>query len=163
MQAAQKIAKNRVNFSDSLTACDIGKVNKGTKQPFRNEPGKTEIKERLKFASTDLLSPVMPAARANYRFMVRYSDHYTKFKVVDFISTKDKALTTLVKYVQDFVMLLGLSLLYLHAIGGGVFTFDYYHDHSKTTVIIQLFNSPNTPEQNDLSERDGCTTMDVAL
>ena len=47
MQAAQNIAETGVNFTDSLTACDICKNNKGTKQSIHNEPDKTEITERL--------------------------------------------------------------------------------------------------------------------
>ena len=58
--------------------------------------------------------------------MAKCSDHYTKFKVVDFISTKDKVLTTLVKFVQDLLMPLGLCLLHLRVDGGSEFIADYY-------------------------------------
>ena len=53
---------------------------------------------------TDFLGYVTPTARRNYRFMVKCSDHSTKFKVIYFILTKDKPLSTLVKFVQDSVM-----------------------------------------------------------
>ena len=79
--------------------------------------------------------------------MAKCSDHFTKFKVVYPILTKDKALTTLVRFVQDFVMPLGTSPPNLRANGGGEFIADYYHDYCKTTAI---------------SERDGCTIMGVA-
>ena len=46
MQAARNIAEAEVIFSDSLTACDICKINKGIKQSIRNEPGTTEFTER---------------------------------------------------------------------------------------------------------------------
>ena len=51
--------------------------------------------------------------------MSKYSDHYTKFKVVYFISTKDNMLTTLFKFVQDFVMPLELRVQNLRTGGGG--------------------------------------------
>ena len=161
IQAARNIAETGVNFTDSLTACDICTINKGAKQPTRNKPGKTEITERLQLVSTDLLGPVTPAARGIYHFMAKYSNHFTKFKAVYFIPTKDMALTTLVKVVQDLVMPLGLRLQHLRADGGGEFIADYYRDYCETTAIIQQFSSPNTPEQNGLSERDGRTIMDV--
>ena len=88
------------SFTVSLTACDICKFNKGAKQPIRNKPGKAEIMERFQLVSTDLLGSVTPAVRGNSRFKVNYSDDYTKFKAFYFTSTKDKALTTLVKSVQ---------------------------------------------------------------
>ena len=94
--------------------------------------------------------------------MVKYSDHFSKFKAIYFISSKDHALTTLVKFVQDLVMPLGLRLQHLRADGGGEFIAGYYREYCKTTAIIQQFSSPNTPEQNGLSERDGRTIMDIA-
>ena len=94
----------------------------------------------------------------DYRFVAKYSDHFNKFKAVYFISTK--ALTTLAKFVPDLVMPLGLQ--YLRVDGGSELTADYYRDYSKSTAIIQQFSSPNSPEQNGPSERDGRTIMDVA-
>ena len=101
-------------------------------------------------------------ARTNYPFTTKYSDHYTNFKVVYFISTKDKALTTLVKFVQDFVMPLRLHLQHLRADGGGEFIADYYGDYCKTTTILQQFSSPNAPKRNGLNKRGGRMLMDVA-
>ena len=108
------------------------------------------------------MSPVTLAAHGNYSFMAKWSDRYTNFKAVYFFSTQDKALTALVKFVQDFVIPLGLRLQYLHADGGVEFITDYNRDCCKTPVIIQQFSSPNTPEYNGLSERDGATIMDAA-
>ena len=108
------------------------------------------------------MGPATPAARGNCRFMAKYSDHYTKITAVYFISTKDKALTTLFKFVQDLVMPLGLHLQHLRADGGAVFTADYYREYCKTTAVMQQFRLSNTPEQNGLSELDGRTIMDAA-
>ena len=154
MQAARNITETGVNFTDSIVACNVCKIKKGTKQPIHNKPDKTEIPERLQLFSTDLLGHVTPTARGNYRFLVKCSDHYTKFKAVYLFLKKDKSLATLVKLVQDFVIPLRLGLLHLRADSGGDFTVDYYHDYYKTTMIIQQFSSPNTSEQNGLSERE---------
>ena len=162
MEAAWDIAETGVTFTDSLTTCDICKISKYTEQPFRNKPGKTEMMKWLQFVRTDLLRPVTPAARLNYRFMSKYTDHCTKFKAVYFISTKNNALATLVKIVQGFVIPLGRYLLQLRADGSGEFIADYYRDYCKTTVVIQQFNSPNTTEKNGVGERDGQTIKDVA-
>ena len=119
MQVARNMVETGVNFIGLLTASDIREINKGTKQPIRNEPGKTEV-----LVSTNLLGPVTPMACGNYGFMVNCADHFTKFKAVCFISEKDKALTTLVKYVQDLVMPLGLRLLHLRGDSVGDFIVD---------------------------------------
>ena len=160
MQAAQNIAETGLHFNDSLTACDIYKINKGPKQPIHNGSGKSEITERLQLVSTDLLGSVTLAARGNYRFITKYFDHYTRFKAVYLISAKDKALTTLVKFVQDFVMPLGLRLQHLWADGGNEFVADYSRGYCKTTASMQQFSPPKTPEYNGISERDGLRGRD---
>ena len=157
MQAARNIAETVLKFTDSLIACDIYNINNGTKHSICFDPSKTEITQRLLLVSADLLGPLIPAARRNYRFMAKCFNHYTVFKVVPFISTKDTALITEVKFVQDFVMPLRLRLLHL-----GKFTADYYHAFCKAPATIQQFNSPNTPVNNSLSEWDGRTIMNVA-
>ena len=91
--------------------------------------------------------------------MANYSDHYIKFNTIYFILAKDKALTTLAKFVKKLVMPLGVHLLHLHADGGGQIIDDYYRDYYKTTAINQHFH---IPELNSLCNRNGSTIMDVA-
>ena len=78
-------------------------------------------------------------ARGNYRFMAKYSDHYTRFKAIYFISTKDTAVTTLIIFVQAFVMPAGPRLLHLRVDGGGEFIADYYRDYLKTIGSDTLY------------------------
>ena len=59
-------------------------------------------------------------------------------------------------------MPLGLRLQHLRTDGSDEFIVDYYRDFCKTTVIIQQWTSPNTPEQHGLSKRDRRTVMDEA-
>ena len=75
MQATWNIAKTGVNFADSLTVCNIYKINTGTKQPIRGKPGKTDITDRLQLVSTDLLGSGIPAARVDYQLIAMYSNH----------------------------------------------------------------------------------------
>ena len=152
IQAAQNIAETRFKITESLTVCDICKIKKGTKEPTRNE-GKTESTERPQLLSADLLGTVTPAVRGNYHFMAKYSDHYTKFEAIYLISTKDKVLTTLVKFVQDLVMLLGLRLQHLRADGDG----ELFHCRLLPRLLQDHGNNlaDHLPEQKSLSERDG--------
>ena len=55
-----------------------------TKQSIRNKLCKIDIAERLQLISTDLLGPVTPMTRGNYRFMAKYADHYTTLKELYF-------------------------------------------------------------------------------
>ena len=96
------MAEVGVNFIDMRTACNIHKIKNGIKQQFFNKPDKIDVTERIQVVSPDFISFVMPAARGNSLFMAKCSDHYNKLKAVYFIWTKDKKLTTLVQFVQDF-------------------------------------------------------------
>ena len=69
---------------------------------------------------------------------------------------------TLIKFVQDLVIPLGLRLQALRVDSAGDYIGDYYNDYCKNTAIILRFSSSNTPKQNGLSEWDGPTIMDVA-
>ena len=51
-------------------------------------------------------------------------------------------------------MFFRLRLQHLRADSSGEFIADYYADCRKTTLSIQQFRSPNTPEQNGVGERD---------
>ena len=104
--------------------------------------------DRRQLISTNGWGSVISAARENYCFTAKYSDHCTKFNVVYLISTKNKTLTVLVKSVQALAIPLGLRLLHLRNDDKDKLIADFYHDYYKTTVIIQQFSQPNTPEQN---------------
>ena len=155
MQAARNIAEIGVNFTDSLTACDMYNINNGIKQLIRNNPGKTEITGRLQLVSPVLLGPVTPAARGDYRFMAKCSDHYTKFKAIYIIPTKDKALTTLVKLMQDFVIPLGLCLQHLRA-DGTALPKSLWGKITATAVFL-----PNRPPSKTLSLWEGHPLLSV--
>ena len=59
-------------------------------------------------------------------------------------------------------MLLEIYLHRLRADGGSEFIADHYRNYCKAKAIMQQFSSPNTPEYNGLSKRDGRTIMGVA-
>ena len=156
MQAARNIAARGVNFIDSLTACDICKINKSSNQPIRTKQGKTEITESLQLISADRLGPVSPLARGNYWFMAKYADHYTKFNAVYFLSRTDKALTTLVNTCPALPPVLACRRR------------RRVHRRLLQQVLQDHIDYPevqithHTPERNGLRERNGRTVMDVA-
>ena len=92
--------------------------------------------------------------------MANNSDYYTKFKAVNFISTKDMALTTLGTYpcLSGFASNIFVPMVVMSSPPTTI----KYCNYCKTTAIIQQSSSPTTPEENGLSERDGRATMNVA-
>ena len=140
MQGARNMAEVGVNFTDMRTACNIYKIKNDIKQQFFTKPGKIDIMERIQVVSPDLICFVTPAARGYSLFMAKCTDHYAELKAVYFIWTKDKKLTTLVQFVQDFVMSPGLRLQHLRADGCGEYIANCYCDYSKTKMTILQFD-----------------------
>ena len=106
-------------FARSITAPDSRFARTGQNQ----DHGATSV------VSTSLMSLVTPVACWNYRFIVKNSNHYTNFKAIYFISTKEKVLTPTVKFMQDLVLPLRLRLLHFRVDGGGRLIANYYRDY----------------------------------
>eukprot|EP00903_Cladosiphon_okamuranus_P017943 g16510.t1 len=108
----------------------------------------------LDLVSTDLLGPVSPTAIGGFNYMAKFTDHASRLKAVFFIAKKNDALASLVNFVQDIAIPLGLRVEYLRSDNGGEFVNSKFRHYCKTTGIIQQFSSPHTPQQNGISERD---------
>ncbi|CAN0579923.1 unnamed protein product, partial [Laminaria digitata] len=137
MAKVKNIAESGVNFSDSLSACDMCKISKSTQ---RNHPKKSRpdpASERLKLVSTDLLGPVTPKAIGSYSYMAKYTDHHTRLKAVYFIYKKSDTPHTLCKFIQDLAIPLGLRVQHLRSDNGGEYISSSFRDYCKTTGIQQ--------------------------
>ena len=93
--------------------------------------------------------------------MAKFTDHFTRFKVVYFIKTKDYTLTTLCKFIQDVAIPLGLRVQRLRSDRGGEYIADHFRKYCETTGILQEFTAPYSPQGNGISERDGRTILKV--
>ncbi|CAN0051570.1 unnamed protein product, partial [Sphacelaria rigidula] len=105
----------------------------------------------------DLSGPFSPTALGGYKCMAKFTDQYSRPKVVYFIKAKSEALSTLVKYIQDLAIPLGLGVHRLRSDRGDENIADYFRRYCKTTGILQEFSSPHSPQQNGMSERNGRT------
>ena len=68
--------------------------------------------------------------------MAKFTDHYSRLKVVYFIKAKSEALSTLVKYIQDVAIPLGLRVHRLRSDRGGEYIADYFRRYRKTIGIL---------------------------
>ena len=81
--------------------------------------------------------------------------------VVYLIRTKDEAIDTLERFIDDIVIPNGFRLERLRSDCGGEYTAEYYKKFCKTIGIVQEFTAPATPQQNGISERAGRTLMNI--
>lgn len=105
-----------VDFTNSITACDTFRINKSTQRKHSKKTSSSNIIERLQLVSTDLL--LTPAAIRGYKYMAKYTDHYSRLKPVYFVTKKHEALSTLCNFVQDLPFPLGLRVQFLHSDNG---------------------------------------------
>ena len=77
------------------------------------------------------------------------------------IQSKDKAIDTLSYLIQDYVIPLGTRIQRLRCDKGGESTAGYFRQFCKQTGIEQELAAINTPQQNEISQRDGRTIMNM--
>ena len=161
LEQVSRIDGSGVVLRDSFSACGTCKINKSTQQNHPKTVNTDGITRRLQLVSTDLLGPVSPTAIGGYNYMAKFTDHSSRLKAVYFIAKKSDALSSLVNFVQDIAIPLGLRVEYLRSDNGGEFVSSEFRHYCKTTGIVQQFSSPHTPQQNGISERDGRTIMNM--
>eukprot|EP00903_Cladosiphon_okamuranus_P021648 g19902.t1 len=110
-----------VVLRDSFSACGTCKINKSTQQNHPKTANTDNITCRLQLVSTDLLGPVSPTAIGGFNYMAMFTDHASGLKAVYFIAKKSDALSSLVNFVQDIAIPLGLRVEYLRSDNGGEF------------------------------------------
>ena len=85
-------------------------TNKSTQQNHPKTANADYITERLQLVSTDILGPVTPTAIGGFKYMAKFTDYFSRLKAVYFIKSKDEALTTLCKFIQDLALPLVLRV-----------------------------------------------------
>eukprot|EP00752_Nemacystus_decipiens_P015617 g13940.t1 len=149
-----------VKFQDALQPCKTCKLGKSAQQ---NHPKTSTVTTTLPFelVYTDLAGPFKPQAKDGSRYISKFSDHHTRWKAAYPIASKDKALDTLIYFIQDYVITTGNRIQRLRCDKGGEYMADYYRNYCKETGIQMEFAATNTPQQNGVSERDGRTILNM--
>lgn len=160
VRAVAKIPGAGVSITDPMTKCDTCYVNKSVQQAHP----KTTVHKAvapLQRVYTDLIGPLSPAAKGGYMYISKFSDEFTRFRAFYLIHSKEEAINTLIRFVQDLAIPHGRRVLCLRSDGGGEYRAKYYERYCKQTGIIQEFTATNTPQQNGISERDGRTILNM--
>ncbi|CAB1110927.1 unnamed protein product [Ectocarpus sp. CCAP 1310/34] len=147
-----------------MAPCETCKIQKST-LPKRNTLTKTAQHTAVQPCQrvyTDLLGPISPPAKGGYNYVSKFTDEYSRMNIVYLIRSKDEAINTLDRFIQDIVIPNGFRLERLRNDNGGEYSSEYYRDFCKTIGIVQEFTVPATPQQNGIiSERAGRTLMNI--
>lgn len=156
LREAADIRESGIVVRESLSQRNTCALDKSArkKHPQTEEYKITMPLERVHM---DLLGPVYPAAEDGMQYVSKSTDEFTRFMAVYVIHSKNEALDTLTRYMQDLAIPNGLRVQHLRSNGGGEYRASIYRQLCSQTGIQQEFMASNTPHQNGMSERDGRT------
>ena len=160
LKATADIKETGVVLKDEYTPCKTCKIQKSTQKKHPKSTKNTAV-QPCQRVYTDLLGPITPTAKGGYNYVSKFTDEYSRMNVVYLIKTKNEAIDTLTRFVQDIVIPNGFRLERLRSDCGGEYTAEYFRKYCKQTGIVQEMTAPATPQQNGVSERAGRTLMNI--
>lgn len=101
------IPETGVVAQDPFTSYDTRTIGKSQQNKhFKQAVHKAEM--QLICVYTDLLGPITPVENGKIACVTKFTDKKTRHKIVYLLSTKDNAIHSLVRYVQDVAIPNGL-------------------------------------------------------
>lgn len=123
-------------------------------------PARSNASAPLERLHTDVCGPITPPTRAGERYVVTFTDEFTKLSVVQLIKTKNEVKTVLPEVIKLLETQSGLTVKGIRSDRGG----EYLNEAVRSTLaqrgILHQTTAPYTPEQNGLAERINQTLMD---
>lgn len=130
-------------------ACYTGKATKGTKPKTAtnraNKPG-----ERF---HTDICGPITPTSNNGHRYLLTFTDDYSRYVTVFFLQTKAEAFEKFHNLDSVVYNQFGRHIKYLRSDNGTEFKNSSFTDYCKLYGIHQEFTVTYTPSQNGVAER----------
>ena len=139
-------------------ACAQGKMHR---LPF---PKKSVNKATtpLELIHSDLCGPMNVNSIGGSKYVLTFTDDYTRYVTVYFIKSKAEVLSKFEEYVNMVENATGLKVKILRTDNGGEYVSHDFAKYCKDKGIFQQFTNPYTPEQNGTSERLNRTLIESA-
>ena len=160
MELLRKTEGNGVEYTDTVSDCDICAVRKSIQKAH---PKKTNHKTEgpMELVYTDLMGPITPAARGEYKYVSKFTDDFSRMKEIFLLKSKNEAVDSLHLYNKTVAVPLGLRIQRLRCDKGGE-----YISHELKTLCVDSgisveYTATATPQQNGVSERDGRTLATI--
>ena len=159
MKTIRKVNGNVVEYTATVSGCDICAVGKSTQKVHPKDQHKTD--EPTKLVYTDLVGHITPAARGGYKYVRKFTDDFSRLKEVFLLESKTEAVDSLHLYIVTVAVPLGLRIQRLTCDKGG----EYISKDFKALCIISgismEYTATATPQQNGISKRDGLSLIHI--
>ena len=119
----------------------------------------------LEVVHMDVCGPIdTESLMGKSRYMVTFTDDYTKYRKVYFMVFKSETLEKFKLYLADMNVLVQgkYKIMGVHSDNGGEFTSRAFERYCKRKGILQTYTGPYAPEQNGVAERSNRTVVEMA-
>ena len=107
----------------------------------------------LQLVHSDVCGPMNVNSIGGSKYVLSFTDDYTKYVTVYFLKNKSEVLSKFQEYESMVTNLTGLKIQTLRSDNGGEYTSKEFAKFCASKGIVHQFTNPYTPEQNGVSGR----------
>lgn len=160
--AAKSGAIRGLNLKGDLDnlVCDICTKCKMTRMPFPKESKR--VTSKLELIHTDVCGPIRVASHSGARYVITFTDDYSRWTEVRFMKAKSEAFQTFREFKAFVEKQHGQKIKCVRSDNGREYDNAAFNEFLKSEGIRREFTTTHTPEQNGVSERKNRTLEDAA-
>ena len=129
--------------------------------PFPKQSTK-KTSQPLELIHSDLCGPMNVDSIGGSKYVLTFTDDYTRYVTVYFLKYKSEVLSKFEEYVNMVQNATGLKVQNLRTDNGGEYVSSDFTKFCVSKGIFHQFTNPHTPEQNGTSERLNRTLIESA-
>lgn len=140
--------------------CDICIRGKMKRIPFQRRKERSE--NLLETVSTDICGRMRKQSLSGGRYVITFTDDYSRWTEIKILKTKDEALDAYREYKARVENFHDKKIKFLHDDRGGEYVNAEFNDDLKESGVWQKLTAPYTPQQNGVAERKNDTIIGTA-
>ena len=160
MELLRRKEGNRVEYTGTISDCSIRALSKSRQQAHPKKSTRTTTRP-MQLIYTDLMAPFMPPTKGGYRYVSKFTDDYSRMKEVYLLRNKSEAAESLHQYNMTVAIPLGLRIEIVGCDKVGKYIGKKFKTLCVNAGINVEYTATNTPQQNEVSERDGQTLAQI--
>lgn len=150
------------NVNGNVPFCEACVQAKQTRKPFK---GSYEVQTtaKLQLVHSDVCGPMSVASVGGAKYFVSFTDDFTRYCRVYFLKRKSEVFEKFKQYEAEVTTGTGQKIQRLRTDNGGEYTSAEFEAYLRKRGIRHETTTPNTPQQNGVSERLNRTLQEMGL
>ena len=138
------------------------RTRENAQNPFSPKKSEKETHQPLQLLHSDLCGPMNVDSVGGNKYVLTFTDDYTRYVTAYFIKSKSEVLSKFVEYVTMMENETDLQVRAIRTDNGGQYTSQYFKKFCADKGVAHQLTNPYTPEQNGVSERLNSTLIESA-